>query len=166
MIVGYSKPDSGKVLIDGKELGKSFDFIPDAGVSINAPEFIKNMTGKENLEYLSNILKKTTNEEMMNLIKDFDLEYHIDKKYKTYSLGMKQKLRIIQALMEKPKYLILDEPFDALDKKSQNKLMEILNSYIKKDTTLIFTSHNSEYEDFADVIYELNDYKMELIKNK
>ena len=68
--------------------------------------------------------------------------------------------------MEKPKYLILDEPFDALDKKSQNKLMEILNSYIKKDTTLIFTSHNSEYEDFADVIYELNDYKMELIKNK
>jgi ABC-2 type transport system ATP-binding protein len=66
--------------------------------------------------------------------------------------------------MEKPKYLILDEPFDALDKKSQKKLSEILNLYVTKDTTLIFTSHNSEYEEFADIIYELNDYKMELIK--
>ena len=66
--------------------------------------------------------------------------------------------------MEKPKYLILDEPFDTLDKKSQKKLIEILNSYIKENNTLIFTSHNSLYEDFADVIYELNDYKMDLIK--
>lgn len=164
MLVGYSKPNSGKILIDNKLLGDDFDFIPNAGVSINAPEFLKNMTGMENLEYLSNIRKIASREQIMSLVKRFDLDKDIYKKYKTYSLGMKQKLRIIQAMMEKPKYLILDEPFDALDKKSQNTLLEILNDYVSKDNTLIFTSHNSEFEKFADIIYEIDNFQLSRIK--
>lgn len=160
MLVGYSKPNSGKILIDNKLLGADFDFIPNAGVSINAPEFLKNMTGMENLEYLSNIRKIVNREQMMSLVKKFDLDKDIYKRYKNYSLGMKQKLRIIQAMMEEPKYLILDEPFDALDKKSQKTLLEILNDYVLKGNTLIFTSHNSEFEKFADIIYEIDNFQL------
>ena len=77
---------------------------------------------------------------------------------------MKQKMRMIQVIMEKPKYLILDEPFDALDKKSQDVATKLLNKYVESGNTLIFTSHNSQYEKFADIIFEINDYKLKKVK--
>ena len=103
MIVGYSTPDSGEIIIDDYVLKKDRDFIDNAGVSINAPEFMKDLTGIENLMVLANIKKKVTKSEVMELVKTFGLEKNINKKYKTYSLGMKQKMRMIQAIMEKPK---------------------------------------------------------------
>ena len=165
MIVGYSKPDIGTITVDNKIIGKDVDFLADAGITINAPDFMADLTGMENLKYLANINKKVSEDKIIELVKLFDLEYNINKKYKTYSLGMKQKLRLIQAFMEEPSYLILDEPFDALDKKTQDLLMNMLDKFIKqKNKTLIYTSHNSEYEKFADIIYELNDYNIEKIK--
>lgn len=165
MIVGYSKPDIGTITVDNKVIGKDVDFLADAGITINAPDFMADLTGMENLKYLANINKKVSEDKIIELVKLFDLEYNINKKYKTYSLGMKQKLRLIQAFMEEPSYLILDEPFDALDKKTQDLLMNMLDKFIKqKNKTLIYTSHNSEYEKFADIIYELNDYNIEKIK--
>lgn len=164
MIVGYSTPDSGEIIIDDYVLKKDRDFIDNAGVSINAPEFMKDLTGIENLMVLANIKKKVTKSEIMELVKTFGLEKNINKKYKTYSLGMKQKMRMIQAIMEKPKYLILDEPFDALDKKSQDVATKLLNKYVESGNTLIFTSHNSQYEKFADIIFEINDYKLKKVK--
>lgn len=165
MIVGYSKPDIGTITVDNKIIGKDVDFLADAGITINAPDFMADLTGLENLKYLANINKKVSEDKIIELVKLFDLEYNINKKYKTYSLGMKQKLRLIQAFMEEPSYLILDEPFDALDKKTQDLLMNMLDKFIKqKNKTLIYTSHNSEYEKFADIIYELNDYNIEKIK--
>ena len=86
----------------------------------------------------------------------FELDEDIEKKYKYYSLGMRQKLRIIQAIMEEPKILILDEPFDALDKKSNETLKVYLDDFIKKSGHfLIYTSHTKEYKDFADIIYSI-----------
>ncbi len=164
MLVGYSRPDSGKITIDGCLLGTDRDFIPNAGVFINAPEFMKNMTGWENLKYLADIRKQATDEEIMELIEYLGLKEHIHKKYKTYSLGMKQKLRIVQALMEKPQYLILDEPFDGLDKTSQKLVTKLLDEYMNKDRTLIFTSHNEAYEKFADIIYEIDNYTLTKVK--
>lgn len=165
MIVGYSKPDIGTITVDNKIIGKDVDFLADAGITINAPDFMADLTGLENLKYLANINKKVSEDKIIELVKLFDLEYNINKKYKTYSLGMKQKLRLIQAFMEEPSYLILDEPFDALDKKTQDLLMNMLDKFIKqKNKTLIYTSHNSEYEKFADIIYELNDYNVEKTK--
>ena len=165
MIVGYSKPDKGQISVDNIIIGKETEFLTNAGITINAPEFMQNLTGWENLKFLANINKKVSDDEIKKLINLFDLEYNINKKYKTYSLGMKQKLRLIQALMENPDYLILDEPFDALDKKTQETVMMVLDKYIKeKNKTLIFTSHNSEYEKFADVIYELDNYNIKKIK--
>ena len=160
MLLGYTKPDSGIIKVDNSILGEEIDFLQDAGASINAPEFINEMTGLENLMYLINIRKVVNEKEVIELAKRLKLNKHLDKKYKTYSLGMKQKMRIIQAIVEKPKYLILDEPFDALDKNSQVILREILEDYMNEKHTFIYTSHNSEYEEFADLIFEIDDNKL------
>lgn len=160
MIVGYSVPDKGDVFYnETKKLRKDSDFIENAGVSINAPEFMKNWTGMENLTYLSNVSKKCSKERLNELIGIFSLENDINKKVKTYSLGMKQKMRIIQSLMDSPKYLILDEPFDALDKQSKETAKNYLNKYLKEDPSriLIYTSHSEEDDVFADHIFLIDE---------
>lgn len=160
MIVGYSVPDKGDVFYNQtKKLRKDSDFIENAGVSINAPEFMKNWTGMENLTYLSNVSKKCSKERLNELIGIFSLENDINKKVKTYSLGMKQKMRIIQSLMDSPKYLILDEPFDALDKQSKETAKNYLNKYLKEDPSriLIYTSHSEEDDVFADHIFLIDE---------
>lgn len=165
MIVGFSKPNSGQIIVDNNIIGVDCDFIQNAGVSINAPEFINNISGYENLIELAKIRKITSKEEILELCKEFGLDKDIHKKYSKYSLGMKQKMRLIQALMEKPKYLILDEPFDALDKISKCKLENILNKYIQEnnDSYLIYTSHSQESELFADIIYEIEDKRIKMM---
>lgn len=160
MIVGYSVPDKGDVFYNQtKKLRKDSDFIENAGVSINAPEFMKNWTGMENLTYLSNVSKKCSKERLNELIGIFSLENDINKKVKTYSLGMKQKMRIIQSLLDSPKYLILDEPFDALDKQSKETAKNYLNKYLKEDPSriLIYTSHSEEDDVFADHIFLIDE---------
>lgn len=160
MIVGYSVPDKGDVFYNQtKKLRTDSDFIENAGVSINAPEFMKNWTGMENLTYLSNVNKKCSKERLHELIEIFSLENDINKKVKNYSLGMKQKMRIIQSLLDSPKYLILDEPFDALDKQSKEIAKNYLNTYLKEDPSriLIYTSHSEEDDVFADHIYLIDE---------
>ncbi len=165
MIVGYSGCDGGRVIIDGQVIRKDVDFIPDAGVMINAPEFIGNMSGIDNLLYLADIRKRVTKEEILQYVEQFGLTADIEKKYRTYSLGMKQKMRLIQALMEKPSYLILDEPFDALDTKGRELVIGILNDYMKSgDKTLLFTSHMMETDGLADIVYEIEDRNLGLQK--
>lgn len=155
MLCGYAKPDSGRILIDGQELGKDQDFIGNAGISINAPEFIDSMSGLDNLLYLIDIRKTATKEDVLALAEKLKLD-GLNKKYKTYSLGMRQKLRLIQALVEKPDYIILDEPFDALDDTSREAAKQALCEY-SENKTLIFTSHNQEDIDaLATVIYKID----------
>lgn len=165
LIVGYSVPDEGCIYYDDSELRKDTDFLEDAGVSINAPQFMPNWTGRENLKYLQQIRKVCSNKRMDHLIDTFELENDIDKKYKTYSLGMCQKMRIIQALMDKPRYLILDEPFDALSLSSKAKAKGILESYLSKDPgrMLIYTSHSEEDDMFEDKIYLIEDHKLKRV---
>lgn len=166
LIVGFSKPDEGSILIDGNPLGSTSDFIENAGISINAPEFMKNYTGYENLVYLAKAKGLTDTTKMNELIHVFGLDEDINKKYKTYSLGMKQKMRLIQALMDTPQYLILDEPFDALDKESKQVLKDYLNTYLLEDVSrqLVFTSHEESDDLFADHIVEINNHKLITIK--
>lgn len=163
MICGYAKPDSGTITIDGKALDDHHSFIPNAGISINAPEFISSMSGLDNLLYLADIRKVATKEDILALAKELNLD-GLKKKYRTYSLGMKQKLRLIQALMEKPKYLILDEPFDGLDAESVQIAKNLIRRY-SEESTLIFISHNVEdMEDLADNIYKIENRKLVQIK--
>lgn len=165
MIVGYSKPTNGEIHINNLQLHKDMDFLPNAGISINSPEFVGNLTGIENLKILAKIRNIASEKDIYTLAKLLNFDEDIDKKYKNYSLGMKQKLRIIQALMDQPKYLILDEPFDALDQKSCEALLKILQEFVSKGNTLIYTTHTKEYEDFADQIYLINDKNLELYKD-
>lgn len=160
MIVGYSNIDSGEIIVDDYKIGVDRDFILNAGLSINSPEFCSNWTGLENLLYLANIRKIASENDIIELCKSLGIDEVLNKKYKTYSLGMKQKMRIVQALMDKPRYLILDEPFDNLDLESQKNVINILNDFISNDRLLIFTTHNSEYEQFADEIYEIENYNL------
>ncbi|QRG86810.1 ATP-binding cassette domain-containing protein [Bulleidia sp. zg-1006] len=166
IICGLSLATEGKVLIDGKELGKEFDIIHNAGVSINNPEFNHNWTGLENLMELAKIRRRIDREGILAMAEDFDMAENMNKKYKSYSLGMKQKLRIMQALMDQPKYLILDEPFDALDQSSKEKTKQILKEYLQthEDSLLVYTSHERGSEDFADVIFEISENRIVKLK--
>lgn len=162
IICGFSLPDQGTVRINGEKLGVKYDFIPNAGVSINAPEFVKTMTGYENLKALAEIKNICTDEDIHNLCRQLGIDQALNKKYKTYSLGMKQKLRLAQALMENPDILILDEPFNALDENSVKVVKDILNKFIRQpNKILIFTSHHiDDVEDLADVILLIKDQKL------
>lgn len=161
MLCGYSKPTSGLINVYGETLGVNRDFPNSVGVLINDSHFIKNYTGMENLEYLINIRKQTDKTFINELIQIFDMERNIHKHYKSYSLGMKQKLRIIQAFMEQPNLVLLDEPFNALDKRSTMVLVDLIKRYINEDRIIIFTSHEYQHiEHLADTVLTIQDKKI------
>lgn len=166
LIVGYSMPQKGTIIIDDKILHTDCDFILDAGISINSPEFLPSLTGLDNLLEIASIRNVIGKSDILKWVDMFDMNEHINKKYSSYSLGMKQKLRLIQAFMENPRYLILDEPFDGLDKKSVQSLKNILKEFILDNSKyIIITCHNTIIEDFVDVIYEIDEYKINKINN-
>lgn len=166
LVVGYSKPNKGRILYDEKEVGKDSDFMENAGVSISAPSFMPNWTGYENLVYLASIKKVCTKKRIRALLKEFDLYKDANKKCKTYSLGMLQKMRIIQALLDEPKYLILDEPFDALSSNAKLQAKNILQQYLDEDPSrmLLYTSHSEEDDIFADEIYCIDNQTLIRVK--
>lgn len=156
---GYIRPDEGEVEIDGKPLLNKY--ISDAGVIIGEPQFIGNYTGMENLEILAAVRKKIYKTEIEDWLKRINLYDDRHKKYKTYSLGMKQKLRIVQAFMEEPKYLILDEPFNALDKKSVAIVEQMIEEEKKKGKTILMTSHDERnIQRLCDLVYEMEEGKL------
>ncbi|MDE8164194.1 ABC transporter ATP-binding protein [Erysipelothrix rhusiopathiae] len=158
MLCGYSKPTSGSINVYGETLGVNRDFPNSVGVLINDSHFIKNYTGMENLEYLINIRKQTDKTFLNELIQIFDMKRNIHKRYKSYSLGLKQKLRIIQAFMEQPNLVLLDEPFNALDKRSTMVLVDLIKRYINEDRIIIFTSHEYQHiEHLADTVLTIQD---------
>ncbi len=164
LIAGFAYADSGQIVIDGKTMKKDMDFIPDAGVVINAPEFMNNMTGLKNLLYLAEIKNVVSQSDIENLLKTFRLYDARNKKVSTYSQGMKQRLRLAQSMMENPSVLLLDEPMNALDKDGVELVKSILKDRMAQGKTLIFTSHNREdIEDLADVIYEIDSAGIHLI---
>lgn len=143
IICGFSKPDSGEVIIDGEKLGEHRDFIQNCGVIINSPEFIGHYTGYENLMLLASIRKKIGKNEVLDVLKKVGLDGAAKTKYKNYSLGMKQRLRLAQAIMENPDYLILDEPMNALDTEGIAIADSIIDEYHSLGRTILMTSHNA-----------------------
>lgn len=114
-LCGFLQPSQGTVTIEGKVIGKDIDFPESLGIMIETPGFIPYMSGKSNLKNLAlikNIIGDKEIEETMRLV---GLEPGLKKRVSKYSLGMRQRLGIAQAIMEKPRLLILDEPFNGLD---------------------------------------------------
>ena len=155
-ICGYSVLTSGDVLQDGKKIREKLNFLEDAGIVIEKPEFMNDYTLYENLE----IIKKFSDKkEEVNL--DFWIEfYNISKysnvKYKHLSLGTKQKMLLIQAFMTKPKVLILDECLSGLDDESSIKTIEYIKSCKENGVLILITSHiKSDLEEICDEIIVL-----------
>lgn len=160
-ICGFLKSDKGEISIDQKVIGKDIDFLPDLGVLIEKPGFIENYNQFQNLEYLASIKNKITNEDINEVIKKVGLDINNKEKVKNFSLGMRQRLAIAQAIMENQKIIILDEPFNGLDKQGREDIKKIIKQLKAKNKLILLTSHiEGDIEDLADHIYEFNNYTL------
>lgn len=161
LLCGLYCPSSGVVLIDGKNYNDSTSFSPNLRALIERPGFFPGLTGYENLKLLADIQKKITDSEIMETLKVVDLIDEKDKKYHQYSLGMKQKLGIAQALMEDPDIILLDEPFNGIEEQTVKKIINYLKE-IKKNKIIIVSTHIKEdLNQLADCIYLFDSGKVE-----
>lgn len=160
-IAGLIQPTSGKVYIDGKQLHKELSFPPEMGILIEKPELLNHLTGMENLMLLAGIRNVVSKNQIRDYMKRFDLDPASKKTVKKYSLGMKQKLGIIQAIMEAPELMILDEPFNALDEATVQMLYKMFKEYKEAGKLVILTSHHKDdIEMLCDKIVKLQEGKV------
>ena len=156
-ICGYKNIDSGTVEINHKIIGKDVDFIDDAGIIIGEKQFMNALSGFDNLKILAEIKKKITDKEILEIMKIFGIYGARQKKVKKYSLGMKQRLRLAQAFMEEPKILILDEPFNGLDKDGIAEVQAQIQSQKRKGNTILLTCHDDRNISLlCDEVYEMD----------
>ena len=167
IICGLYKPTEGKVIVDGEDIFKEQSFPKDTRALIEKPNFLPELTGLENLELLASIQKKISKNEILETLKKVKLEKEMNKKFGKYSLGMKQKLGIAQVLMEDPKIMIFDEPFNGIEVKTANEIRNLLIKEKEKGKLIIISSHMVEDTKLlADEVYELSDYTLKkVIKN-
>ncbi|MGL4874314.1 MAG: ABC transporter ATP-binding protein [Clostridium sp.] len=160
-ISGLIKPTEGTISFDNKILFKDIEIPHNLGIIIENPGFWDDYTGFENLKMLASIRNKITDTDIKTTMQKLNLNPDEKKNYKKYSLGMKQKLAICQAIMENPEILILDEPTNALDSETVNIVRQILLSEKAKGTLILIASHNKDDIDLlADKKYELIDGKL------
>lgn len=157
MIAGLIRPTTGEVLIDNKILHKDMDFPESIGVLIETPNFWSSYTGREVLYSLARIKNVIGIEEIDDTLRRVNLVPDDTRIIKKYSLGMKQRLGIAQAVMEKPEILLLDEPSNALDKKSVDMVRDIIREEKDRGSIIILASHNVEDLDVCDIILEIED---------
>ena len=161
-IAGLILPSEGSVLIDGHELGHDSSSFPDGtGILIENPSFIDSYTGFKNLKLLASIQKKITDEQIEVALEKVGLDPHDNRKYRKYSLGMKQKLGIAAAVMEMPKIVILDEPLNALDDDGIQRVHKIISELKENGATIIIACHDKEeLISMTDIIYKIENGKL------
>lgn len=155
-ICGLIYPTIGTVSINNEVLGKDISFPRSVGALIENPAFLPNFTGFENLKMLSSMKNTITSSEVCTAIDAVGLEHSDKRVFRKYSLGMKQKLGIAAALMERPDIIILDEPFNALDEKSVIMIKELIIKQKERGALVIIACHDSEVLfELSDIVYEL-----------
>lgn len=159
-ILGLINLDSGKIMIDEDEIGKDIDFPQSVGAMIENPGFFSYSTGYENLKLLAEIKNIIGEQEIREMINKVGLDDKDKRTVSKYSLGMRQRLAIAQAVMEKPKLLVLDEPTNALDEEGVEMFRKIIKEEVKRDTLIIISSHNKEDIDI------LSDVKIKMESGK
>ena len=158
IICAFYEPTSGEVLFDGVNVIKENSYPPDTRALIEKPNFLPELTGRENLLLLAQVQNKIGEKEIDEVLDAVGLEKVANKKYHQYSLGMKQKLGIAQVLMEDPKIMVFDEAFNGLDEDSVKKIRKILLEEKKKGKIIILATHIKEdIYMLCDVIYKFND---------
>lgn len=164
LLCSFYTPTKGCILYDGIDIVKSGLLPPNTRALIEHPNFLPDLTGYENLKLLSQIQNKIGDEEIFNTMKKVKIYEDKDKKYRYYSLGMKQKLGIAQALMEDPNVIILDEPFNGIEDKTADELRKVLIKEAKKDKIVIIATHLKEdLESLADILYKFDEGKIKKI---
>ena len=154
IICGFYSPSKGKVLLDGLDITEEQLFLNDTRALIEHPSFLDNLSGYENLKVLAQIQNKIGDDEILKSLDDVNLLEQKDKKYSTYSLGMKQKLGIAQVLMEDPKIMIFDEPFNGVEEDTVKKIREKLCQLKNNGKIIIIATHiKDDIEKLADNIF-------------
>lgn len=158
LISGLIRPTRGSVYIDDKQLGKDIDFPPSIGVLIENPAFLPNYTGLQNLELLARIQARADQAQIRQTISDVGLQPNDKRKYRKYSLGMKQRLGIAAAVMEQPDLIILDEPTNALDEEGVERICQIIRRERDRGALIIMACHDARIlESVSDMIYTVVD---------
>ena len=158
IICGFEKPDQGSVYVRGNQLGKNgCDFPESLGVFINSPGFIGIYSGFQNLKFLADIQGKIGEKEIRQAMSKVGLDPDNKTKVDNYSLGMKQKLGIAQAIMEHPKLLVLDEPMNGLDNNGVREMRELFIALKKEGTTILMATHSSDdVRELCDTVHEMD----------
>lgn len=155
-ICGFMKPDRGTIQVGGKRVGKDCDFPDSLGIIIETPGFIPDMSGYRNLKTLASLKGLIGKKEIKAVLEKVGLAPNMHKAVTKYSLGMRQRLGIAQAIMENPDVLILDEPFNGLDKSGVAEMRELLISLKQSGKAMLLASHNAEdIRMLCDVVYEM-----------
>lgn len=164
-ICGFMKVTSGEVIVNGKKIGYDCEFIENTGFIIENPGFLDRYSGLKNLKYLASIKKIASDEQIKACMKMVGLEIECDKAVGKYSLGMRQRLGIAQAIMEYPDILILDEPMNGLDNSGVEEIKKILLNLKREGKLIIIISHNREDINFlCDKVYEMDGGKINQIR--
>ena len=161
LICGLIYPTKGEIVIDGKRLGKEITFPQSVGLLLENPAFLDGYTGHENLEMLASIKNRITREEIHEAIASVGLDPLDKRKYKKFSLGMKQRLGIAAAIMEKPDILILDEPTHSLDSSGVSLVKTIIAKERERGAIIILACHDLPVlQDVSDEIFLLDQGKI------
>lgn len=160
IIAGFIKPSSGKVTVAGKIIGVDRDFPDSLGLIIETPGFLSQYNAYQNLLYLANINNKISKEDIKEAIRMVGLDLDSNKKVGKFSLGMRQRLGIAQAIMENPNLIILDEPMNGLDKKGIEDVKELLLKLKGDGKTILMASHYAEDMEICDEVFQMEDGKL------
>lgn len=158
-IAGLLVPDSGSVVIDGKVLHKDMSFPPSIGIVIENMNLLPQYNAFDNLKILGKIKKTATDENIKTALERVGLKS--DLKVKKFSLGMKQRLNIAQAVFEKQKIILLDEPTNALDNDGVQLIYKLLKEEKERGALVVITTHHKEdLEEICDVVLEMTEGEM------
>ncbi len=157
-ICGFMRPDKGRFLVGGRQVGRECDFPESLGVIIETPGFLPNASGYKNLKILASLKGKIGRKEIMETLARVGLNPSMKKPVSKYSLGMRQRLGIAQAIMEDPDVLILDEPFNGLDKGGAAQMRELIKELKAQGKAILLASHNTQdMEALCDEVHEMEE---------
>ena len=165
-ICGFLYPSKGKIFVDYQQVGYDMDFPEDMGIIIETPGFLPYLSGMKNLQILASLNKKVNDKHIGDVITRVGLDPGSKKHVSKYSLGMRQRLGIAQAIMEDPAMLILDEPFNGLDKHGVADMRELIKDLKTQGKTILLASHNqADIDELCDTVCEMDAGNLTVIRN-
>ncbi len=156
-VIGLIHPTEGQVIVDGKVIGRDIEFPESIGFLIENPTFLPSYTGIKNLEMISSLREKCGKKEIEEILDEVGLKDAGNKKYKKYSLGMKQRLGIAAAVFEKPDIVILDEPTNALDSSGIEMVKNVIRKEKQRGALVIISCHDTDtLMEVSDEVYKIS----------